>query len=121
MGTGHIFLYVVHDQMPVAGEQVFVAPRLGQNIFPEHLDLQRKVEQIMGQAIGAKAVHTRLSLVVKPFLRAFSSPGSLEPRCNLGVWKTDDGGLVQVIDDLAAEAVAAKTITLFNDVVDNKI
>ena len=60
----------------------------------------------MGQAVLAEAGGALLSFVVDAALARFTTPGRLEPPTDLGVGKADHGGLVEVIQNLAVEAVA---------------
>jgi len=72
----------------------------------EHFNLERKVEQVVGQAILAEARGAGLGLVVDALLAVFASPGGFEPPADLGVGEADHSGLVEVVNDLAVEAVA---------------
>ena len=72
----------------------------------KHFDLEREVEQVVGQAVVAEAGSTGLGLVVDAFLAVFASPGCFEPLADLGVGEADHSGLVEVVNDLAVETVA---------------
>ena len=72
----------------------------------KHFNLEREVEQVVSQAVLAEAGGAGLGLVVDAFLAVFASPGCLESLADLGVGEADHSGLVEVVNDLAVEAVA---------------
>jgi len=106
VGHGRVFLEVVHDEIGVGRQQVVAAEGERPEMFDKDLELERKVEQVVGQAVFAEARRAGLRLVVDAHLAFFAAPGRLEPLADFCVREADDGGLVEVFEDLAVEAVA---------------
>ena len=72
----------------------------------EELVLQREVQQVVGQAVVAKAHAAFGRFVVDDRLGRVPRPGCLEAGADLGVREADDRRLVEVVENLAVEPVA---------------
>ena len=71
----------------------------------EGIDLQRKIEQVVGQTEGAEIVQAVLSLVVDPQLAGRPIPGGFQPVGNFSVGEAHQRRFIEVIQQLAVQAV----------------
>ena len=106
MGKGCVLLQVVNDQVPVRALQILAALGQRPEIAPEDLDLQREVQQVVVQAILAEAAGGLLRVAVDTQLALVAHPCPVQASADLRVWKANHGSLVEVVDDLAVDAVA---------------
>ena len=75
--AGRVLLDIVHDQVPVPLQEISAAGRIGQQTVVKDFQLERKVEQVVGQIIGINpdAVPSHQSRARESFLGPASQHG----------------------------------------------
>ena len=67
----------------------------------KQLHLQRVIHQIVFQAVCTELVNSLLDVSEHVLPGRVTNPGRRETLSNFSMWKPDQGGFVEVIDDLA--------------------
>lgn len=105
---GGIFFEVVKNQVGVLGDQVVAADLIGPEDVLEGFQPKGEVEEVVGEAIRAEAVGAFLGVGVNAGLSAVANPGRGEACADFGVGEANEGGFVQVVENLAVQAVAVE-------------
>jgi hypothetical protein len=67
--------------------------------------LERKIEQVVLQAIFAKPVRTILRLRVYTALSLLADPSPAQALAKIRIGEANNGGLIQAVEDLTVQAV----------------
>ena len=102
-----ILLQIIDQHMPVAPRQVTAGVLQGPELLAQDVHEQRKVDQVVSQAAGAKETGAGLGVVVDEGLFRRAAPGRLQARADLFRREAHQRRLVEVVDDLRVQAVAA--------------
>ena len=70
------------------------------------LQLEREIEQVVLETVATESRSAFLRLIVDTSLGRFAHPRALQSLGDFGVRETHDGRFVEVVDELAVEAVA---------------
>ena len=106
VGDRGIFLDVFGDQVAVGRLQIVAADRQRPQVLAEGLQLQREIQQVVRQAVFAEVSGAFLGVSVDAHLPGVADPGGVQALADLGIGEANRGGFVEVIDDLAVQAVA---------------
>src|SRR5215212_3114691 len=72
----------------------------------KYLKLQRKIKQVILQAVFPKADRAFLSICIDTSLGRVAKVSRIESGCNFGIVKTNDRSLIQIVQNLRVHAVA---------------
>ncbi len=106
MNVGGILFGIVIDQVLVLVLEILLKGRVWPDNLPEKFNLQRKIQQVMLQAELAECVHRKLDIIVNYQLRLIARPGRFKPVGKLRMPEADNGGLVEVVQELTKKAVS---------------
>jgi len=108
MHIGRILLGVIVYQVLVLILKILLKGFVWPDNFPEKFDLQRKIQKVVFQAEVPESIDSQLDIIVDDQLGLIAIPGGFEPAGKLSMWETDNGRLVEIIQQLTKEAVACE-------------
>ncbi|RKY67695.1 MAG: hypothetical protein DRQ24_12540 [Candidatus Latescibacterota bacterium] len=106
MRNGDVFFEVVGNEVAVGFGEEAAAGGVRPQQVAEEFNLEREVEQVVLQTKAAEAIGAFLAVRVDAGLGRLSHPGGLQAFGNFGVREADYGGFVEIVYNLAVDAVA---------------
>ncbi len=106
MGNRNVLFQIISYQVTVPSQKISATFRLCPYIADKYLHLQRKIQQVVLQAVITENICRPLHCLIHPLPAARPTPGCDQALRNFRMRETNERCLVQIVNDLAEQAVA---------------